>query len=49
MLTSNGHTVSGLVNKNLSFDPIKDFAGITRVSSAPLYLITNPESASRET
>jgi tripartite-type tricarboxylate transporter receptor subunit TctC len=42
MLTSNGHTVSGLVNKNLSFDPIKDFAGITRVSSAPLYLITNP-------
>jgi tripartite-type tricarboxylate transporter receptor subunit TctC len=44
MLTSNGHTVSGLVNKNLSFDPIKDFAGITRVSSAPLYLITSPET-----
>src|SRR4051812_38562798 len=43
MLTSNGHTVSGLVNKNLSFDPLKDFAGITRVSSAPLYLITNPD------
>src|SRR5437764_9582231 len=43
MLTSNGHTVAGLVNKNLSFDPVKDFAGITRVSSAPLYLITNPE------
>jgi tripartite-type tricarboxylate transporter receptor subunit TctC len=43
MLTSNGHTVAGLVNKNLSFDPVKDFAGITRVSSAPLYLIINPE------
>src|SRR5256714_975784 len=43
MLTSNGHTVSGLVNKNLSFDPLQDFAGITRVSSAPLYLITNPD------
>ena len=43
MLTSNGHTVAGLVNKNLSFDPVKDFAGITRVSSAPLYLIVNPE------
>jgi len=43
MLTSNGHTVAGLVNKNLPFDPVKDFAGITRVSSAPLYLITNPD------
>src|ERR1051325_5773042 len=42
MLTSNGHTVAGLVNKNVTFDPVKDFAGITRVSSAPLYLITNP-------
>ncbi len=31
MLTSNGHTVAGLVNKNLTFDPVKDFAGITRV------------------
>ena len=43
MLTSNGHTVAGLVNKNLPFDPIKDFAGITRVSSAPLLLITYPQ------
>jgi tripartite-type tricarboxylate transporter receptor subunit TctC len=47
MLTSNGHTVAGLVNKNLSFDPVKDFAGITRVSSAPLYLITNPDVPAR--
>ena len=47
MLTSNGHTVAGLVNKNLPFDPIKDFAGITRVSSAPLYLITNPQVPAR--
>jgi tripartite-type tricarboxylate transporter receptor subunit TctC len=43
MLTSNGHTVAGLVNKNLTFDPVKDFAGITRVSSVPLFLIVNPE------
>jgi tripartite-type tricarboxylate transporter receptor subunit TctC len=42
MLTSNGHAVAGLVNKNLSFDPVKDFAGITRVCSVPLYLIINP-------
>jgi len=43
MLTSNGHTVSGLVNKNLTYDPIKDFAGITRVCSSPLMLITPPD------
>jgi tripartite-type tricarboxylate transporter receptor subunit TctC len=47
MLTSNGHTVAGLVNKNLSFDPVKDFAGITRVSSAPLFLIINPEVSAK--
>src|SRR5262245_37772455 len=47
MLTSNGHTVAGLVNKNLSFDPVKDFAGITRVSSAPLYLIVNPDTPAK--
>jgi tripartite-type tricarboxylate transporter receptor subunit TctC len=43
MLTSNGHTVAGLVNKNPPFDPVKDFSGITRVSSVPLFLIINPE------
>ena len=43
MLTSNGHTVAKLVNANLAFDPVTDFAGITRVSSAPLYLIVNPQ------
>jgi tripartite-type tricarboxylate transporter receptor subunit TctC len=43
MLSSNGHTVAGLVTKNAPFDPVKDFAGITRVSSAPLYLIINPD------
>jgi len=47
MLTSNGHTVSRLVNKNLAFDPVKDFAGITRVSSAPLCLIVNPDVPAR--
>ena len=43
MLTSNGHTVSGLTNNNASFDPVKDFVGITRVCSAPYVLIVNPE------
>jgi tripartite-type tricarboxylate transporter receptor subunit TctC len=43
MLTSNGHTVAALVSKNLTFDPLKDFVGITRVSASPLSLIVNPE------
>jgi tripartite-type tricarboxylate transporter receptor subunit TctC len=43
MLTSNGHTVAGLVSKDAPFDPVKDFAGITRIGSAPLVLITHPD------
>jgi tripartite-type tricarboxylate transporter receptor subunit TctC len=43
MLTSNGHTVAGVVNKNLQFDPVKDFVGITQVASVPLVLIINPD------
>jgi tripartite-type tricarboxylate transporter receptor subunit TctC len=43
MVTSNGHTVAGLVSKDAPFDPIKDFAGITRLGSAPLFLITHPD------
>jgi tripartite-type tricarboxylate transporter receptor subunit TctC len=43
MLTSNGHTVAGVLNKSLPFDPVKDFAGITPVASVPLVLIVNPE------
>ena len=42
MLTSNGHTVAALVSKNVPFDPVKDFAGVTRVSSSPLSLIVYP-------
>lgn len=39
MLTSNGHTVIGVVNKNVGFDPVKDFAGISRVATTPSILI----------
>jgi tripartite-type tricarboxylate transporter receptor subunit TctC len=42
LLHSNGHTVAGLINKNLQFDPVRDFAGITRVCTMPLYLIVHP-------
>jgi tripartite-type tricarboxylate transporter receptor subunit TctC len=42
MLTSNGHAAVGYVNKNLGFDPVKDFAGITRIATIPMYLIVHP-------
>ncbi len=43
MVTSNGHTVANLVSKEAPFDPVKDFSGITRLGSVPLFLITHPD------
>lgn len=43
MLTSNGHTVAGAVNKNIQFDPVKDFVGVSKVASVPLVAIVPPE------
>ncbi len=48
LLTSNGHTVAGAVNKNLQFDPVKDFAGITQVATVPLVLILNPDVPAKD-
>ena len=47
MLTSNGHTIAGAINKNIQFDPVKDFAGVTRVASVPLVAIVPPEFAAK--
>jgi tripartite-type tricarboxylate transporter receptor subunit TctC len=40
VLNSNGHTVAGVFNKSLPFDPVKDFAGVTQVASIPLVFVT---------
>jgi tripartite-type tricarboxylate transporter receptor subunit TctC len=47
MLTSNGHTVARAVNKELPFDPVKDFVGVTQVATVPLVLIINPEVSAK--
>jgi len=47
MLTSNGHTIASAITKSLSFDPVKDFAGITQVVSAPLVAIVPPDSPAK--
>ena len=43
MLTSNGHTIASAINKNIQFDPVKDFAGVSRVASVPLVAIVPPD------
>src|ERR1700754_4149040 len=45
MLTSNGHTISGIVNKNLAYDPVKDFSGVTLVATVPYCVIVPPDFA----
>lgn len=47
MLTSNGHTVIKAVNPNVSFDPIKDFAGIGQVASTPSILVVPPDGPAK--
>jgi tripartite-type tricarboxylate transporter receptor subunit TctC len=44
MLTSNGHTVISHLNKNLAFDPVKDFVGVTQVAITPLIMVVPPDS-----
>jgi tripartite-type tricarboxylate transporter receptor subunit TctC len=43
MLTSNGHTIAGVINKNLQFDPVKDFSGVTKVASVPMVAVVPPD------
>src|SRR5262249_38073709 len=43
MLTSNGHTIAGAINKSIQFDPVKDFAGVPRVGAVRLVAITPPD------
>jgi tripartite-type tricarboxylate transporter receptor subunit TctC len=43
MLTSNGHTIAGVINKNIQFDPVKDFAGVSQVAAVPMVMIVPME------
>ena len=43
MLTSNGHTISGVANQDIAFDPVKDFSGVTLVANIPYCLIVPPD------
>ncbi len=44
LLVSNGHAVIESLNANLTFDPVKDFAGVTKIAVIPGILVVNPET-----
>jgi tripartite-type tricarboxylate transporter receptor subunit TctC len=44
LLVSNGHAVIESLNANLTFDPVKDFVGITKIAVIPGILVVNPEN-----
>lgn len=39
MMTSNGHSAVGVLNKGLAFDPVADLVGVAQVAVIPLVLI----------
>jgi len=39
LLASNGHTIIKAINPDLTFDPIEDFAGISKLASMPMIMI----------
>jgi tripartite-type tricarboxylate transporter receptor subunit TctC len=44
LLVSNGHAVIESLNANLTFDPVRDFAGVTKLAVTPSILVVNPET-----
>src|SRR5207342_3235493 len=42
LFANSGHAILGAINKNLSFDPIGDFAGVTLVGEAPGIVVVPP-------
>jgi tripartite-type tricarboxylate transporter receptor subunit TctC len=43
LLNSNGHTIATAVNKNVPFDPVKDFSGVMQIATAPQAIIVPPD------
>jgi tripartite-type tricarboxylate transporter receptor subunit TctC len=39
---NSGHTILGALNKNLPFDPVRDFAGVSLVGEAPTIVTVPP-------
>jgi tripartite-type tricarboxylate transporter receptor subunit TctC len=44
LLVSNGHAVIESLNRDLTFDPVRDFAGITKLAVIPGIIVVNPDT-----
>jgi tripartite-type tricarboxylate transporter receptor subunit TctC len=44
LLVSNGHAMIASLNNNLTFDPVKDFAGIAKIAVIPGIMVVEPLS-----
>ena len=42
LLTNSAHAILGVMNKNLPFDPVADFAGVELIAKAPSVLAVSP-------
>ena len=42
IFVNSGHTILGALNKNLPFDPVRDFAGVSLVGEAPTVVTVPP-------
>ena len=42
IFVNSGHTILGALNKNLPFDPVRDFAGVSLVGEAPTIVTVPP-------
>jgi tripartite-type tricarboxylate transporter receptor subunit TctC len=47
MVTSNGHVIAKTINKNVQFDPVNDFVGISRLVEVPFVMIVPPTLPAR--
>ncbi len=39
LFANSGHSILGFLNKNLPFDPIRDFAGVSMIGAAPAIVV----------
>jgi tripartite-type tricarboxylate transporter receptor subunit TctC len=44
LLVSNGHTTIKTINPDVPFDPVKDFAGVSKLASIPMIIIAPPKA-----
>jgi tripartite-type tricarboxylate transporter receptor subunit TctC len=42
LFVNSGHAILGTLNKNLPFDPVRDFAGVSLVGDAPTIVVVPP-------